>query len=200
MKKLALAFLSTFLILGLVVQPGCKTTVLQYTLTVTVNTGVSGVPSTGIYTYDENQSVSYNYTLLAGYGILVVTLDGIQVADSGLITMNTNHDLQAFVGFNINGHWDGKAVDDDGYGLHYSFELTFSGGYDSGTVSGTGPYWDNVSGTYTIADDRIEFTLNSLDYPGEGPYYFTGTIDDDNHMSGTWTFDIESGIWDLERS
>lgn len=201
MKNSVLFLCITMFIFGLVIQPGCKTSesVVQYSLMVTVSTGVSGLPLSGTYTYDEGQIISYSYTLETGYGNLAVTLDGTTVANSGVVSMNSNHILNVTAEelFDVRDDWEGQYVDDDGYGLHYHLSLTFSGGYYTGIVSGTmgaGGGWP-VSGVYTISDGQIDFDLTS-----EG-ISCTGTIDDDNHMSGTgwWAPSVSSGIWNLER-
>ena len=66
----------------------------RYTLTVTKGEGVDGTPG-ATATYEEGALVSYNYTLQSGYKDLVVTLDGQEVATSGVITMDMNHTLNA---------------------------------------------------------------------------------------------------------
>ncbi|MCK4836390.1 MAG: hypothetical protein KAT17_07125 [Candidatus Aminicenantes bacterium] len=170
---------------------------VEYTLTVTVGTGISGVPTPGTYTYEENQIVSYSYTLETGYENLEVNLDGIPIADSGVITMNSNHTLNATSDkiFDPNGDWAGLVVY---LSIDYIAELNFSGGYYSGTVSGdVESLPPDVTGTYAITNGQIEF---ELDYGGGSIMSFTGTIDDDNNMSGDYTCTWgPSGTWYLIR-
>jgi hypothetical protein len=202
MKNSAIFLFTAVLIFGLLIQPGCKTDedALQFTLTVTLGTGVSGVPAAGTYTYNENQVVTYSYTTDTGYENLVVILDGTAIADSGLITMNSNHTLNvnATEMFNVNGDWEGEFIDSELYD-HYALVLSFSGGYFTGTVTGTGAWSENnVSGSYTISNGQIEFHLENQDFVAE-IMFFTGTIDDNNHMSGEFVEDEETGSWSLER-
>jgi cysteinyl-tRNA synthetase len=80
---------------------GCKMpandegTTAQTTLTVTMGEGVDGNPVSGSYTYNEGDSLSYTYELLAGYWDLQVTLDGTPVSAGGILTMTGNHSLNA---------------------------------------------------------------------------------------------------------
>jgi len=209
MKNSVLFLFTTFFVFGLLIQPGCKTTDditngtgpnEGYTLTVTLGSGVTGTPASGTHIHEENDIVNYSYTLETGYETLVVTLDGTAIADSGSITMNSNHTLSASATelFNINGDWEGEWIDYEWYD-HYTLVLNFSGGYLTGTVTGTGGWSDeNVSGSYTISNGLIEFTLNNLDSV-EDTWYFTGTIDDNNHMSGECSQGDELGSWTLAR-
>jgi hypothetical protein len=186
-------------IFSLFLTSGCSTAEdAQYTLNVTVATGVTGTPVTGAYTYSENEVVNYSYTLQAGYENLVVTLDGVAVGNSGVITMNTTHTLTVTAEeiFDVSGNWTGEWIY-PGYG-EFLLECTFTGGYYSGTISGT---IELITGTghgpYTISNGNIEFELNY----GGGTVFFTGTIDDSDHMSGTWMISGggPTGNWTLER-
>jgi Lectin C-type domain len=67
---------------------------VKHTLTVTKGLGVKGTPESGIYTYSEGSVIPYNYSPQSGYKDLVVKLDGVMVAASGSITMNSNHTLE----------------------------------------------------------------------------------------------------------
>jgi len=66
-----------------------------WTLTVTRGEGVDGNPASGVSTFANGASASYNYSLQGGYTNLVVTLDGNPVAASGSITMTADHTLAA---------------------------------------------------------------------------------------------------------
>ena len=66
-----------------------------YTLTVSKGTGVNGTPANGTFTYNDGNTVTYNYTLQIGYKNLTVTLDGVVVSNSGTITMSADHALSA---------------------------------------------------------------------------------------------------------
>ena len=97
MKNTFYVMFVLLVVVGFFNQTGCKTSeqeTSQYSLTVTLASGVSGTPVTGSYSYDEIQNVSYSYTLQSGYENLVVTLDDVAIADSGLISMNRDHVLR----------------------------------------------------------------------------------------------------------
>ncbi|MGE5341129.1 MAG: hypothetical protein ACM3SY_06570 [Candidatus Omnitrophota bacterium] len=66
-----------------------------FTLTVIKGTGVDGSPNTGSYTYNEGDTVVYNFSLVSNYKNLTVTVDGTTVPVFGTITMNGNHTLTA---------------------------------------------------------------------------------------------------------
>ncbi len=169
----------------------------QYTLTVTVATGVSGTPATGTYSYNENELINYSYSPQTGYENLVVTLDGATVGNGGTITMNANHTLTVTAEevFNVAGTWTGT--------WYYTYndsnmECTFTGGIYSGNVTGDIDYMSSTgNGTYSISGDTINFELNY----GSGVLRFNGTIENDNQMSGTWAAEpgSASGNWELER-
>ena len=67
----------------------------KYTLTVTVGTGVSGIPAAGTAEHKKGTAVSYNFTAATGYKKLLVKLDDVEVAASGTITMDKAHTLSA---------------------------------------------------------------------------------------------------------
>jgi len=70
-----------------------KSTNKKYTLNVSVGNGINGTPSAGSISYDEGASVNYEYSLQNGFNNLVVQLDGVNVDNSGTITMNRDHNL-----------------------------------------------------------------------------------------------------------
>ena len=172
---------------------------VQYTLNVTVATGVTGTPVTGAYTYSENEVLNFSYTLQAGYENLVVTLDGVAVGNSGVITMNTTHTLTVTAEeiFDVNGTWTGEWIY-PGAG-EFAMNCTFTGGYYSGTVAGDiiAAFPGTANGPYTISNGNIDFELN---YSG-GTLFLAGTIENNNRISGTWTASGTSvnGTWYLER-
>lgn len=205
MKKLFLCILALVFIVGFLIHPGCKIVEEveapnQYTLLVKHGDGVSGVPADGTYNYNENQTVTYSYTATAGYEGLDVALDGITIANSGFISMDSNHTLDVTAVFDLTGEWSGwHAEGPNGEGIHFRITLTFSGGGSTGTITGNagaGSDWP-FTGTYNLNGSVMEFELDggALTYPK-----FTGTIDDINNMTGTYSsYPGETGIWVLAR-
>lgn len=100
-KNLSLIFLIITFIIALIFSFGCKVksnggeSPTRYTLTVTLSEGVDGTPVSGTYSYNEGETVNYNYSLMAGYWDLKVELDGVQAAASAALVMDSDHTLNA---------------------------------------------------------------------------------------------------------
>ena len=203
MSKKSYVLACVLLLTGLLFFPGCPADEGngngQYTLTVSVGSGVTGTPATGSYPYVENSIVNYSYSLQPGYTNLAVTLDGAPVGASGMITVTGNHVLNVTAQqIDIRARWTGRF-----YFMTSNtfFRVDFSGNLGSGTCGGL---FDFVSiggaGTWTLVGTQIDFTL---EYPA--PYdttlTCTGSLSDANNMSGTWTYmpGSLSGNWSLER-
>lgn len=197
MKRILLISILLCGSLVLMWQIGCKTVEdTQFVLTVTVAEGVTGTPATGSYSHSEGDLVNYSYSVQTGYENLVVQLDGVAVGNSGTISMNMNHTLNVAADriFDPNGDWSGTFI----YGtLEGTVEVTFTGGYYSGTTLGNFESFTNGTGTYSITGDQIAFDLNW----GGLDAHFWGTINDFNNMSGTWESYSggTSGTWSMER-
>jgi hypothetical protein len=193
MKNSFLFLLVTFCVLALLVQPGCKNTdeaVTQYTLAVTLSTGVNGNPGAGVYTHVANDIVTYSYSAQSGYGNLTVTLDGTALPASGTITIIGNHTLNVTADVDIRGRWGGDFFWSGGDSY---LEVTFSGGIFSGTASGQFDFKPGTgNGEYTVSGNQIEFILR---YPDDSSLSGTATITDINNMNGNWSF---SSPWGFE--
>jgi hypothetical protein len=193
-------------IIGMIFFTGCKTTeeVSQYTLTVTTTAGVSGTPTAGTYTYNENDSVAYNYTAETGFAGVNVTMDGAPVSPSGTVTVTGNHTLAASAEpYDIRINWAGMVIPDGPYSPAH-IELKFTGSKTSGTVKGKIPEKDNLwgTGTWTVEGNQVDFTV--VWGNNEITLTATGTFSDENHISGTWTYEevgwiTIDGSFDIER-
>ncbi len=200
-------FIFIGIFVGLLIFAGCKSTedAVEYTFTVTLGEGVSGTPAAGTYTHTANDVVTYNYSAQSGYGNLTVTLDNASIPASGTITISGNHTLNVTSDIDIRGSWTGHFYHSvyDNY-----FEVTFSGDIFSGTAQGKIDVYGIGNGGYTITDGQIEFTLQLSQFD----LNFNGTINDVNHMSGSWQIPATSGSsaslpkklpsngnWELER-
>jgi len=84
-----------------------KDVISKKTLTVQLETGVTGQPAAGSHSYDLNTSVSYSYSPVTGYENLQVKLNGSPVSASGTITMNNDYTLNALAQRRMyfNGNW-----------------------------------------------------------------------------------------------
>ncbi len=197
MKSTLRALLYFIFLLGLIYHLGCSTTGEvdnQYILTVSLANGVSGIPATGTYVYDENQTVTYSYTLEVGFRNLVVFLNDVAIADSGIITMDNNHVLRVVADppFDVTGEWHGYLEG----GLAREFWVTFfEDNYCIGILENYSGEFDQSN--YQISDGHISIDLDS----GSRDFLMEGTIENDNRMSGTWYsyFYGTNGTWWLER-
>ena len=198
MKSKLFYLLVVFYLLGLLVNPGCKTAedAAQYVLTVTVGEGITGTPATGSYNHTDGDLVNYSYSLQSGYENLVVQLDGVTVGNNGIIAMNMNHTLTVAADdiFDVRGDWSGIVY----WSPDLTFDVSFSGGLYSGTTTGT---MQNIPGTgtgiYSITGNQITFEL----IWGIGDMHFWGTINSDNSMTGNWESYSggTNGNWALDR-
>ncbi len=184
--------------------PGCTTSeeAGQYTLTVTVSEGITGVPAAGTYNHAENDIVVYSYSLQPGYRNLTVVLDGVAMGATGTINMNASHTLVvAAEQIDIRGMWTGVFY---WQGSSTYFEVTFSGGIAAGETEGLFDWVPGFGrGDYTVSGNQVDFNLEyNVCAINEG-LSCTGTLADNNHMSGLWDWEcngiIRNETWDLER-
>jgi hypothetical protein len=98
MKKMLWKFLTLALVVSLLLifNTSCKKSVeaTNFGLTVIIGEGATGTPETGSYTYQENDTVDYEYFLKDKYMNLLVKLDSIEVPTSGTITITDAHTLE----------------------------------------------------------------------------------------------------------
>jgi len=67
----------------------------SYTLTVSLAEGINGSPGTGTYTYNQGDTVTYDYSLKNGYANLTVTRNNSQLSASGTFTISGDVRLTA---------------------------------------------------------------------------------------------------------
>jgi hypothetical protein len=85
--------------------------------------------------------------------------------------------------YDIRGLW---LITLGGTGSPYQFNMNFSGGTSSGVVQDE--FGD--SGTYTVSpDNRVTFQYNNF------ALVFTGTLQSNVSMNGTWTYPGANGTW-----
>jgi hypothetical protein len=192
----------------------------EYTLTVSKGNGVNGTPNSGTFTYNEGETVNYNYTLQDGYKDLVVKLDGNTVGASGTITMSKNRTLNASAtpdssseytltvtkGNGVNGTPNsGTFTYNEGETVNYSY--TLKDGYKNlvvklggSTVSASGTITMNTNHTLTASatPNKKEYTL-TVD-KGEG---VDGSPDSDTYTYNegatvNYSYSLQSGYQSLE--
>ncbi|MEN8154429.1 MAG: hypothetical protein ABFR75_10445 [Acidobacteriota bacterium] len=180
----------------------------NYTLTVTLGTGVVGAPAAGSFNYAEGSIISYSYSLENNnYTNLEVVIDGNPAGTSGSITMNQNHTVTVTAdvisaSYDVRGSWKGTQKDSNGDSD--PFEVTFTGSSAlSGTTSGWADDPNSVgAGTYAVSGSSIDF---SLWYGSVRNFQVTGTFANNDQMSGTWIWtnhngDKFNGTWILNRN
>lgn len=108
MRKIVLALLLALAIVFLL-NSGCKKAGEIYTLTVVKGDGISGFPEAGVYTYELNSMVFYNYDLFGAYINLKLLLDDQDAPLNGSLIMDRNHTLQATCEpIDYSGNWAGS--------------------------------------------------------------------------------------------
>lgn len=197
MKKIVILGL---LFAGLLVAGACKKdAVVQYILTVTQGPGVSGEPQSGVTSYNDGETVRYNYTSSTGFHNLYVSLDGQQVEPSGSFMMNKNRILVSTVDriLYLDGLWRGNVVWTSGTcDFDDVSNIPFTGTQNDGNVSlvfvdvpvGSSSLDLTVSGTI---DETGDFSLTgsaSVTYLGVNSSFaveIDGQMNGANQMTGT---------------
>jgi formylglycine-generating enzyme required for sulfatase activity len=132
-----------------------KKPVVNYLLTVTLGTGVSGTPVAGTYPYESGTQIDYNYTPGAGFNTVEVKLDGNVVAASGKITMDQDHAL-AVTARNANYDYDTNVL-----GINWiavpAGEFKMGDNFDLGAAEERPVHTVNLS-AYSIAKYELTFT------------------------------------------
>jgi len=154
----------------------------DYTLSVTVETGVQGTPASGEYVYPELEEVAYKYTPLNSKHTVVVVLDGGGSAAEGTITIYKSIVLIARV-FDVRGKWKVTYYVTDST-APATFDITFSG---ADVLAGTFSASNGRNGTWDAASGKINFNFSDWE-----SYKFTGTL---SSMSGTWKNGTPAGTW-----
>jgi hypothetical protein len=133
---------------GTILHIGCKKSdeTQVFSLTVFINPGINGTPGTGTYNYEENDQVTYDYSLKDAYINLRVTLDGTEVANSGTIAITGQHTLNA-------------SSDPDPAALPLTVSL--SGGVTGTPAAGVYYYFPNaqVDYSYSLAEDYKDLVV-----------------------------------------
>lgn len=149
MRKILTIFLFFAIFAGTLLYIGCKKseeTVEEYTLTVFLATGVAGTPAAGTQTYSKDEQVDYEYSLNEAYTNLRVTLDNVDVENSGAITITGNHTLNTYAD-----------PDPDAYAL----TVSVSNGVSGTPTAGTYHYFEGtqIDYNYTLQENYINLTV-----------------------------------------
>lgn len=160
---------------------GWKTT--EFTLTVVVGEGISGVPESGTYVYQEFEEIEYKYeaegdiiqpeVYVNNYRKLILEGTLVMYCDTTLTVEQID----------IRKEWDmvfsEQDVDD------VKWKITFSGpDLSSGTFSDNRGY----TGSWEVSGSN-DLTIR---YDGWADYVFTGTL---SSLGGNWEGEGKSGSW-----
>jgi len=192
----------------LLLYNGCKKSdeTDSYTLTVSLENGVIGTPEAGPHTYSKDEQVAYEYNLKEAYTNLRVTLDGVEVANSGVITITGDHQLNASAAPHGEAHALTVSVSNGVSGTpttgtyHYfagtqiDYNYSLKENYINLSVKLDGADIEN-SGTITISDDHILAATATLHYDIQGSWTLEEDYDDESSfdVSVTFTGDDTSG-------
>jgi hypothetical protein len=160
----------------------------DWELSVSVEEGVEGTPSTGVYQHKELTTIDYNYYPLNEDNTLEVLVNDSRESASGQLIMYTNITLVVRV-FDIRDTWNIALQEDDSDDEPITFDITFSG---SNFLSGTFTDTQGHSGTWSITSTTLTITYDDWEN-----YELIGTIP---LMSGTWSNgDDITGTWSAVR-
>ncbi|MDQ1350321.1 MAG: hypothetical protein QG657_622 [Acidobacteriota bacterium] len=170
-----------------------------FSLTVTVEDGVTGTPKSGTTYYLPNTQIDYSYSLLEDYIDLKVRFMGTEIANSGSVTITSDSVLtvSATLHYDIRDSWALTEKYSDG--SEFSGVVTFAGtNTDEGTVVDS----DGGAGIFTVEGTYITF---NLEFPNV-TYQYTGLFASKNLISGTGkriipaTGKVSGGTWTAKRN
>jgi hypothetical protein len=181
--------LGTSALLVSLLIPSCKWGVPEYTLTVIVEEGITGVPEAGQYTYDELAQVDFAYTGVNSLHTVEVLLnDRIRNPAAGTIILyDDGYELKAKL-VDIRGEWEIVMTYDDSSIDPLEFTLTIEGAdLLSGTLTdslGHHGSWTAESNSLILAywDWDFHVLSNTVFYMGSQAGAFIG-----GGQTGTWT-------------
>lgn len=154
----------------------------EYTLSVTVEPGLTGTPAAGVQTLADLTEVEYKYTPVNAKHTIEVIFDGVQSAASGTVTMYKNITLVARL-IDIRAVWDISTYDQNN-AVTATYTITFSG---ADILGGTFSDSRGYAGTWNAASNVI-----NINYDNWEKYKLTGTL---FNMSGTWANGSAVGSW-----
>jgi hypothetical protein len=208
MKKIFTTTVVFSILIGLLINTSCKKSrdVTEYTLTVTVNEGVSGTPGTGTYTYTTVEDVAYSYTLQEGYTALSVLIDGQAAASSGTVTMDGDHYIVVNAGkgtgaYRLSVSVSTGAVGTPATGSYYydageqvNYNYSLENGYTNLRVSLDGANI-GTAGTITISKNHALYVYAEKEYYIQGSWTLAEKYEDGSSFTVTVTFtgETESG-------
>ncbi|MGQ9617459.1 MAG: hypothetical protein ACUVUG_00700 [Candidatus Aminicenantia bacterium] len=184
-------FLGSFFFFLLIFLSGCG--LLNYTLTVIVEEGVTGTPESGQYKYKELETVEYYYTPLNPLHTVEVLINE-KVRKHGqdsVILYGDEYVLRAKI-MDIRGSWKIKMTKSESTSVDYEFTITLRG---DDVISGT--FLDS-RGYHGFWETKLNATGNiiTITYSNWEDYVLSG---DYFSMSGSFTGGGTEGKWSSEK-
>jgi hypothetical protein len=140
----------------------------KYTLTVSLGSGTTGTPA-ATSKFKKDESVPYNYSPQAGYGSLLVKLDGVAVAASGTVKMDKDRTLEV------------SATQE------YTLTVTVGEGVTGTPVAGTSTYKKDTAVNYNYSlksgYSKLSVTLDGAPIAASG----TVTMNADHTLAASAT-------------
>jgi len=208
MKKIFTTAVVFSILIGFLINTSCKKSqdAIEYILTVTVNEGITGTPTTGSYSYTGVQDVEYSYSLQDGYTALSVLLDGEEVASSGTVTMDGDHYLVVNAGKGTGDYRFSVSIatgavgtpeagvyyHDAGEQINYSYSL--EDGYTNLRVTLDGTDIGST-GTITVSKDHVLYVFAEKEFYIQGSWRLAEQYEDGSSFAVTvlFTGETESG-------
>ncbi len=191
-KKLTSILLGAAAFFAVLSAGGCDWGVPEFTLTVVLEEGVTGIPVAGEYTYKELSTVDFSYTgVNLAHTVEVYLNDRIRKSGSGsLVMFNDGYVLKASL-VDIRDNW--------------TIKMSYSGGTLEDlefTMQITGP--DLLEGTFTDSEGHngtwtAEYGNLILAYWDWNFYLLTGTVFGMGSDSGSFQGGGYSGTWTATR-
>lgn len=172
----------------------CIFGVPDYTLTIIVGDGVTGIPEAGRYVFKELSAVEYQYTPLNPLHTVEVMLNNkVRKSSQGSVVMyGDNYILTAQV-MDIRGSWTVKMLKSGSTATDFEFNLTISG---ADVISGIFTDSRGYQGVWETASVETGNTI-TFTYSDWEDYVLTGTY---FSMTGTFTGEETTGTWSAERT
>lgn len=158
----------------------------DYTLKITVEDSIQGLPAAGEYVHPDLTVIEYNYESEDPNLAVEVMFNGSRWAPTGTITMFNNFEMEVRH-VNILGEWKFTLVDSSDNAVTQEFVVTFDGDYESGNFTDD----KGKSGTW-FQEEKILF----MTYSDWEVYLLAGNP---VTMAGSYSNGALAGSWSAAR-
>ncbi|MCU0276943.1 MAG: hypothetical protein MUF02_08885 [Acidobacteria bacterium] len=158
----------------------------NYDLLVTIESGVTGTPASGLYSYKDLEEVEYKYTPVDSRHAVEVLVDGGQEVAEASLTIYHNTVLVARL-IDVRDDWEVTSI--DASDAKTTFTLTFAG---ADILGGTFSDSRGYRGTWSGVGGAIEIVYSDWE-----AYVYSGSL---FYMSGTWANGSATGSWSAKRT